>query len=40
MGLLWEGDTLYVTGDGGLRRFRDTDGDGKADGPSELLRKP
>ena len=22
MGLLWEGDTLYFTGDGGLRRFR------------------
>ncbi len=38
MGLLWEGDTLFVTGDGGLRRFRDADGDGKADGPSELIR--
>jgi putative membrane-bound dehydrogenase-like protein len=38
MGLLWEGDTLYVTGDGGLRRFRDKDGNGKADGPSELVR--
>jgi putative membrane-bound dehydrogenase-like protein len=38
MGLLWEGDTLYVTGDGGLRRFRDADGDGRADGPSELIR--
>ena len=38
MGLLWEGDTLYATGDGGLRRFRDADGDGRADGPSELLR--
>src|SRR5476651_2448639 len=22
MGLLWEGDSLYVMGDGGLRRFR------------------
>src|SRR5881275_1531762 len=22
MGLFWEGDTLYVTGDGGLRRFK------------------
>ena len=38
MGLLWEGDTLYVTGDGGLRRYRDRDGDGRADGPSELIR--
>jgi putative membrane-bound dehydrogenase-like protein len=38
MGMLWEGDTLYVTGDGGLRRYRDRDGDGKADGPSELIR--
>jgi putative membrane-bound dehydrogenase-like protein len=38
MGLLWEGDTLFVTGDGGLRRYRDRDGDGRADGPSELIR--
>jgi putative membrane-bound dehydrogenase-like protein len=38
MGLLWEGDTLYVIGDGGLRRYRDRDGDGRADGPSELIR--
>jgi putative membrane-bound dehydrogenase-like protein len=38
MGLLWEGDTLYVTGDGGLRRYHDRDGDGRADGPSELIR--
>src|SRR5438445_127637 len=38
MGLLWEGTTLYATGDGGLRRFRDADGDGRADGPSELVR--
>jgi putative heme-binding domain-containing protein len=36
MGLLWEGDTLYVTGDGGLRRFRIKAG--RADGPSELIR--
>src|SRR5437763_12655069 len=28
MGLLWEGDSLYVVGDGGLRRYRDADGDG------------
>ena len=38
MGLLWEGDTLYVTGDGGLRVYRDRDGNGRADGPSELIR--
>jgi putative heme-binding domain-containing protein len=37
MGLHWEGDTLYVTGDGGLRRFKTKTGD-KADGPSELIR--
>ena len=23
MGLMWEGDSLYVVGDGGLRRYRD-----------------
>src|SRR5207249_12043364 len=38
MGLFWEGDTLYVTGDGGLRRFKTKDGDHAA-GPSELIRK-
>jgi putative membrane-bound dehydrogenase-like protein len=38
MGLLWEGDSLYVIGDGGLRRYRDADGDGKPDGPPELIR--
>jgi putative heme-binding domain-containing protein len=38
MGLLWEGDTLWAVGDGGLRRF--TIGpDGKAAGPSELVYK-
>ena len=37
MGLLWEGDTLYVIGDGGLRRITSKSGD-KADGPSQLLR--
>jgi putative membrane-bound dehydrogenase-like protein len=37
-GLLWEGDALYFTGDGGLRRYRDAEGDGRADGPSELIR--
>jgi putative membrane-bound dehydrogenase-like protein len=38
MGLLWESDSLLAVGDGGLRRYRDADGDGKADGPSEILR--
>jgi putative membrane-bound dehydrogenase-like protein len=37
-GLLWEGTSLFVTGDGGLRRYRDENGDDKADGPSELIR--
>ncbi|MBM3993509.1 MAG: c-type cytochrome [Planctomycetes bacterium] len=37
MGLLWERDTLFVMGDGGLRRFTSKDGE-KADGPSELIR--
>src|ERR1041385_6620567 len=37
MGLHWEGDSLFVTGDGGLRRFTTRDGD-KADGPSTLIR--
>lgn len=37
MGLFWEGDRLYVTGDGGLRRYRIRND--RADGPSELLRK-
>jgi putative membrane-bound dehydrogenase-like protein len=36
-GLLVEGDTLYAVGDGGLWRYRDADGDGKADGPPEKL---
>src|SRR3954470_23460012 len=30
MGLLWEGDSLYVVGDGALRRYREKDG--KPDG--------
>src|SRR5438067_1253121 len=38
MGLLWEGDTLWAVGDGGLRRFR-VGPDGKAAGPSELVYK-
>jgi putative membrane-bound dehydrogenase-like protein len=37
-GMLWEGDSLYVTGDGGLRRYR-VGKDGRAQGPSELIRK-
>jgi putative heme-binding domain-containing protein len=37
MGLCWEADTLFVTGDGGLRRFRVKYD--RADGPSELIRK-
>ena len=38
MGLLWEGDTLWAVGDGGLRRFK-IGADGKAAGPSELVYK-
>jgi putative membrane-bound dehydrogenase-like protein len=38
MGLLWEGDTLFVTGDGGLRQFTTQDGDHAA-GPARLIRK-
>ncbi|RUL84222.1 DUF7133 domain-containing protein [Tautonia sociabilis] len=38
MGLLWEGDSLFVVGDGGLHRYRDADGDDRADGPPELIR--
>jgi putative heme-binding domain-containing protein len=38
MGLLWEGDTLWAVGDGGLRRFQ-IGPDGKAVGPSELVYK-
>lgn len=37
-GMLWEGTSLFVCGDNGFRRFRDADGDGRADGPSELIR--
>src|SRR5262249_20413917 len=37
MGLFWEGKHLYCTGDGGLRRFTSSIGDGRADGPPELL---
>jgi putative heme-binding domain-containing protein len=37
MGLLWEKDYLYFTGDGGLRRYHIKND--RADGPSELLCK-
>jgi putative heme-binding domain-containing protein len=37
MGLLWEGDSLFCTGDGGLRRYR-IGADGHAAGPPELIR--
>ena len=36
--MLWEGETLYVTGDGGLRRYRVHKEDSRANGPSELIR--
>ncbi len=36
-GLCFVGDTLYATGDGGVWRFRDADGDGVADGAPEAL---
>ena len=37
-GMLWEGNSLYVVGDGGLRRFRiDTSGE-RVVGPPELIR--
>lgn len=37
-GLCVEGDSLYCIGDGGLLRYRDADGDGRADGPPELIK--
>ena len=36
MGLFWEGDDLYCMGDGGLRRWRDANGEGR-NKPPELL---
>ncbi len=36
-GMYFDGHDLYCTGDGGLLRYRDGDGDGRADGPPELL---
>jgi putative membrane-bound dehydrogenase-like protein len=38
MGLFWEGNHLYFTGDGGLQRFSTKDGD-HADGPPEMIRE-
>lgn len=39
MGLLWEGDTLYVVSDGGLKRFRGVDGKGPTKQKPDLLVK-
>lgn len=36
-GLYFDGNDLLCTGDGGLLRYRDDDGDGRADGPPEKL---
>lgn len=36
MGLFWEEDNLFCMGDGGLRRYRDADGEGRKH-PPELL---
>src|SRR5262249_25030435 len=38
-GLLSEDDTLFVTGDGGLRRYRIGKGGDRVEGPSELISK-
>ncbi len=38
MGLFWEGATLWCMGDGGLRRYRDADGEGRKKS-SELVAK-
>lgn len=37
MGLLWDGDDLYASDDGGVVRYRDADRDGRADGPPEYV---
>jgi putative heme-binding domain-containing protein len=39
MGLCFDGNDLLFCGDAGFWRFRDGDGDGKADGPPELIAK-
>ena len=36
-GLFFEGNDLYATGDGGLLKFKDADGNGVADGPPEKI---
>ena len=36
MGLFWEGDNLFCMGDGGLRRYRDANGEGRKR-PPELI---
>jgi putative membrane-bound dehydrogenase-like protein len=36
-GMYFDGTDLLCVGDGGLLRYRDRDGDGRADGPPELL---
>ena len=37
MGLSFDGNDLWFCGDGWLSRYRDADGDGRADGPPERL---
>ena len=37
MGLYWDGPDLICTGDAGLLRYRDEDGDNRADGPPDVL---
>jgi putative heme-binding domain-containing protein len=37
MGVLWEGDTLYLVADGGLKRYRGVDGTKPATDPEMLL---
>jgi putative membrane-bound dehydrogenase-like protein len=39
MGMCFDGNDLLFSGDSGLWRYRDADGDGKADGPPELITK-
>jgi putative membrane-bound dehydrogenase-like protein len=39
MGMCFDGNDLLFSGDNGLWRYRDADGDGKADGPPELISK-
>lgn len=39
MGLCWDGDALYVVGDGAVLRYLDKDHNDQADGPPETLAK-